>query len=162
MNKSGAQMNNDPRNTGCFSAESLRKLTGIMYEMKISYGTRLFWEYDKADKLYYIKKGSFRITKSSDDGRHFVLYLYKEGDLFGQVDPFRTLTQGFNAEVVEDSIVGVIQQRDLEILLWQHGELAIEFMKWMGLVHRMTQTKFRDLMMFEKTGALCSNYNQAC
>jgi CRP/FNR family cyclic AMP-dependent transcriptional regulator len=29
-------------------------------------------------------------------------------------------------------------------------------MKWMGLVHRMTQTKFRDLMMFGKAGALCS------
>lgn len=151
-----SKMSNEPRNTNCFSEDSLAKLMTIMYVMNLSQGSRLFWEYDKADKLYYIKQGHIRITKSSDDGRHFVLYMYQKGDLFGQVDPFRTLTQGFNAEAVEDSIVGVIQQQDLEILLWQHGELAMEFMKWMSLVHRMTQTKFRDLMMFGKTGALCS------
>lgn len=29
-------------------------------------------------------------------------------------------------------------------------------MKWMGIHHRLTQTKFRDLMMYGKPGALCS------
>lgn len=85
-------------------------LTSMMYEINVPHGTHLFWQYDKADKLYYIQKGSFRITKTSDDGRHFALYVYKEGDLFGQVDPFHNLTQGFNAEAAENSVVGVIQQ----------------------------------------------------
>ena len=29
-------------------------------------------------------------------------------------------------------------------------------MKWMGIHHRITQTKFRDLMMYGKPGALTS------
>ncbi|GFN33524.1 Crp/Fnr family transcriptional regulator [Paenibacillus xylaniclasticus] len=144
------------RNTECFSADSLSKLKQIMYESKASSGTFLFREGEKADKLYYIHSGRIKITKSSDEGRQFILYMYQEGDMFGQVDPFRQSTQVFNAEVIEDSIIGVIRQKDLEVLLWQNGDLAVEFMKWMGLVHRMTQTKFRDLMMFGKHGALCS------
>jgi CRP/FNR family transcriptional regulator len=143
-------------NTSCFSEENFNRLRSIMYETKAEPGTHLFWEGDAADKLYYLIKGRVKITKTSDEGRHFILYMYQEGDLFGQVDPYQDSTQGFNAEVAEASTVGVIQKKDLEVLLWQHGELAVEFMKWMGLVHRMTQTKFRDLMMFGKPGALCS------
>lgn len=144
------------RNTECLSADNLAKLQQIMYESKVTTGSHLFWEGDPADKLYFIKSGRVKMTKSSDEGRHFILYMYQEGDLFGQVDPFRQSTHVFNAEVIEDSAIGVILQKDLEVLLWQNGDLAVEFMKWMGLVHRMTQTKFRDLMMFGKHGALCS------
>lgn len=144
-------------NTSCFSEESFNRLKSIMYEMKADAGTHLFWEGDMADKLYYLIKGRVKITKTSDEGRQFILYMYQEGDLFGQMDPYNDSTQGFNAEVAEASVVGIIQKKDLEVLLWQNGDLAVEFMKWMGLVHRMTQTKFRDLMMFGKPGALCSS-----
>jgi len=143
-------------NTDCFSPENLSKLKEIMYDHKVAAGSYLFWEGDAADKLYFMKTGRVKITKSSDEGKSFILYMYGQGDLFGQLDPFHDSNHNFNAEVVEDSVIGIIQQKDLETLLWQHGDLAIEFMKWMGLMHRMTQTKFRDLMMFGKPGALCS------
>nr|WP_246628324.1 Crp/Fnr family transcriptional regulator [Paenibacillus oenotherae] len=134
----------------------MERLKSIMYAKSAKAGSHLFWEGDSADKLYFVKQGGVRITKSADNGRSLTLYLHPQGDLFGQVDPFRDSVHGFNAEVTEDSEIGVIQQKDLEVLLWQHGDLAVEFMKWMGLMHRMTQTKFRDLMMYGKPGALCS------
>lgn len=84
------------------------------------------------------------------------MYLHQQGDLLGQMDPFQDSVHGFSAEITEDAQVGIIQRKDLEVLLWQHGDLAVEFMKWMGMMHRLTQTKFRDLMMFGKPGALCS------
>jgi CRP-like cAMP-binding protein len=62
----------------------------------------------------------------------------------------------FNAELLKDSVIGVIQQKDLEILIYQHGDFAVQFMKWMGLLNRTTQSKFRDLMLYGKTGALAS------
>ncbi|SCW38685.1 CRP/FNR family transcriptional regulator, anaerobic regulatory protein [Paenibacillus tianmuensis] len=149
-------------NSDCFTEESLTKLKEIMYEMRAEAGNHLFWEGDTADKLYFLKRGQVKITKASDEGKSFILYVYNTGDLFGQVDPFQNSVHSFNAEVMENSIIGVIQQKDLEVLLWQHGDLAVEFMKWMGLMHRMTQTKFRDLMMFGKPGALCSTLIRLC
>lgn len=138
------------------SNESFELLQGIMYIKNAEKGSSLFWEGDKADKLFFIFGGRVRTTKSSDSGRTLTLYLHQKGDLIGQMDPFNDSVHGFSAEVTEDAKVGVIQRKDLEVLLWQHGDLAVEFMKWMGLMHRLTQTKFRDLMMFGKTGALCS------
>ncbi len=139
-----------------FSPENFEKLTGIMYKKSAEAGSVLYWEGDKADKLYFLIKGRVKVTKSSDDGRTFTLSLHQAGDLFGQLDPFQDSEHACSAEMTEDGEIGILQRKDLEVLLWQHGDLAIEFMRWMGLAHRITQTKMRDLMMFGKPGALCS------
>ena len=138
------------------SAESLDKLKSIMYTKKVEKGAYLFWEGEAADKLYFVLSGRVRTTKNSDSGRNFTIYLHQQGDLFGQLDPFQDSVHSFSAEVTESGTIGIIQRKDLEVLLWQHGDLAVEFMKWMGLMHRITQTKFRDLLMFGKPGAICS------
>ncbi|RIX50486.1 Crp/Fnr family transcriptional regulator [Paenibacillus nanensis] len=138
------------------SQDSFEKLESIMYRKHVERGNCLFWEGDAADKMFFIFEGRVRTTKTSDSGRTLTLYLHQKGDLIGQMDPFQESQHSFTAEVTEDAKVGVIQRKDLEVLLWQHSDLALEFMKWMGLMHRLTQTKFRDLMMFGKTGALCS------
>lgn len=143
-------------NTNFFDTANLAKLCDIMYELKVKSGQQLFSEGEPADKLYFIKSGRVKITKSTDEGKVFILHMYASGDMFGQIDAFQESYYNFNAEALEDCKVGVIQQKDLEILLWQHGDLAVEFMKWMGVVQRMTETKFRDLMLFGKPGALCS------
>ncbi|CAM3043279.1 Crp/Fnr family transcriptional regulator [Paenibacillus sediminis] len=144
------------QNTLCFSPENFAKIKNIMYDFRVSKGSHLFWEGDTADKLYYIKDGKVRITKSNIEGKQFILYMFKTGDFLGQIDPYQDSKQSFNAEAVEDCVIGTVQKTDLEVLLWQHGDLAIEFVRWMGLTHRLTQTKFRDLMLYGKPGALCS------
>jgi CRP/FNR family transcriptional regulator len=139
-----------------FTPDNLEKLKGIMYTKTVKAESYLFWDGDPADYLYYVKKGRVKLTKTTNSGNKITLYTHYTGDMFGQINAFQQATQTFNAEVLEDSEFGIIQQKDLEILLWQHGDLAIEFMKWMGMTHRMTQTKFRDLLLYGKSGALCS------
>lgn len=139
-----------------FTEANVERLTGIMYPKKIKKGSRLFWEGDKADYLYYIKQGRVKLTKSSDNGSFFTLYLYREGDLISSGDCMAEAVHLLGAEAVEDCELGLIQRKDLEVLLWQHGDLAVEFMRWQSTMHMLTQTKFRDLLMFGKPGALSS------
>ncbi|WEK54879.1 MAG: Crp/Fnr family transcriptional regulator [Candidatus Cohnella colombiensis] len=144
------------RNTTCFSTESFIRLSELMHDKRSAVGMTLFIEGDLADKLFYVKKGRVKMTKSSPFGKQITLCQYMEGDLFGQIDPFTHSTHSFTGEALEDTIVGVIEQKELEDVLAMNGELAIEFMRWMGMMHRITQTKFRDLVMFGKPTALCS------
>lgn len=143
-------------NTTCFSADSMDKLTRIMHEIQVEAGSGVYWEGDLADKLYYIRTGKVKCTKTNEDGKEFVMYLFREGDFMGQLDPYSDSRQSFTARAMEPCTIGVVLKSDLETLLWQYGDLAVEFMKWMGLMHRLTQTKFRDLMLYGKPGALCS------
>lgn len=139
-----------------FSTENIEKLQDIMYPMTAIAGTHLFWEGDIAGKLYYIRSGRVKLRKSTDKGKDFILSLMEKGDLAGEYGGYGQLFHSFSAEVFEDADVGAIQIKDLEVLLYQHGDLAVEFMNWLGLMNRRTQSKLRDLMLFGKPGALAS------
>ena len=58
--------------------------------------------------------------------------------------------------MLEDGEVAVINNEVLERKLFENSELAFEFMKWMSDHFRRTQTKFRDLVLLGKKGALYS------
>lgn len=143
-------------NTSCFSEENKALLSTIMTEQFVRKGWNLFWEGDATGSLFYIKNGNVITTKSTQEGKELRMYTYHSGDLLGHVDLFQTGIHHLTAEVVEDSIVGVISQNDLENLVRQNSSFSIELMKWMGLNHSLTQMKMRDLMLYGKQGALAS------
>jgi CRP/FNR family transcriptional regulator len=144
------------RNSFCFSSGNLDKLKQIMYTHKYNTDTAIFHEGDHADKLFFLHSGRVKVTKFSEEGKEYIMSLYHAGDLLGQLEPFQDPKHQFSAITVEKCEIGIIQKDDLEILLWQYGDLAIEFMNWMGYMQRLTQTRMRDLMMYGKPGALCS------
>ncbi|CAM3043312.1 Crp/Fnr family transcriptional regulator [Paenibacillus sediminis] len=139
-----------------FTEGNFNKLQSIMYYRHVSAGSNLFWEGDEAGKLYYIRSGRVKLKKSTDEGRDFILSICRQGDLIGEYGGWGPLHFTYSAEVIENAEIGIIQEKDLEVLLYQHGDLALEFTKWLGLMHRTTQSKFRDLMLYGKPGALAS------
>ena len=127
MNQQTAVTQSQYEQTGIsafFSVDNLNKLHSLMYDKTVKAGSCLFWEDDPAEYLYYVKKGRVKLTKSTDTGNKITLYLYNEGDMFGQIVPFQNATQSFDAEIIEDAEFGIIQQKDLETMLWQHGDLG--------------------------------------
>jgi CRP-like cAMP-binding protein len=141
---------------GYISEENFKLLKGIMYPKKMETGNYLFWEGDAADYLYFIRSGRVKLLKSTEDGKDMIMSIMQKGDLIMEMGGFNESQHQYSAELLTDTEVGVIQRKDLEILLYRHGDFAIEFMSWMSLMHRMTQSKFRDLLLYGKTGALAS------
>jgi CRP-like cAMP-binding protein len=139
-----------------FGEENFSRLQSIMYPKQIARDAFLFWEGDLADKLYYIRSGRVHLTKSTAEGKDLILSILQKGDLIGEIDGSEETLHSFGAMVVEAADIGVIHKKDLDILLYRHGDFAIQFIKWMGLTHRTTQSKFRDLLLFGKPGALAS------
>lgn len=139
-----------PPNTGVFSEESFRRLKAIMHMRKINAGKPLYAEGEPADKLFYLETGTAISIKkpmgSSGPQTPYTLDMYRAGDLFGQFEPYRQAPCSLGAEAYTDCRVGILLQRELEELLCTHATLAIEFMKWLGGMHRQTQAQFRSLM----------------
>lgn len=138
-----------------FSKDNFEKLQSIMYQKRVEAGSYLFMEGEKTGKLYYLRSGRVKIRKTTEEGRDLILSILQRGDLIGEFgedsDEFY-----YSAEVIESGEIGVIQLKDLVILLYRQGDFAVQFMKWIGLMQRIVQTKFRDLLLFGKPGALAS------
>ncbi|MED2971807.1 Crp/Fnr family transcriptional regulator [Fictibacillus sp. B-59209] len=144
------------QNTEIFSEQTLRLLDGIMLECKIKKGTLLFMDNEAAGKLYFVREGFIKGTKMTEDGKELVLSMFQNGDLIGELNALGDEKHNYSAVASTDSVVGVIQQADLEEMMRNHGEVAIEFVRWTGLMHQITRSKLRDLMLYGKNGALCS------
>jgi CRP-like cAMP-binding protein len=148
-------------NTSCqisnyLSNGNFARLEGVMHSSNVPEGAQLFSEGDYADKLFYVRKGQINITKVTEDGKELILYILQKGDFFGEFGGFEEIQHTLNATAMSACVIGVIDHKDLELLVYQYGDFAVDFMKWMGLMQRTTQSKFRDLLMFGKTGALAS------
>lgn len=139
-----------------FSEEQFARLEELMYPKQAEAGSNLFWEGEPTGKLYYIRSGKIKLRKTTEDGKQLILSVMQAGDFICEPDDGMGAVHSCSAEVIEHAELGIIQWRDLEILLYRHGDFAVRFMNWMNLMHRITKSKFRDLLLFGKPGALAS------
>ena len=145
--------------------QSLKEVSTELHELfemvhhirKMEKGTFLFQEGAVASELYIVQSGILQVSKIIPDGRELTLRMCKKGDLIGEIDIFcpsqKYLLSG---RVAESGEVAVIMKDVLEDKLSKNLPLALVFMKWMSQQHRKTQTKFRDLVLHGKKGALYS------
>ncbi|SFA97896.1 CRP/FNR family transcriptional regulator, anaerobic regulatory protein [Cohnella sp. OV330] len=139
-----------------FSEDQFGRLEELMYPKRAEKGSSLFWEGDSAGKLYYLRSGKVKLRKSTDEGKDFTLSIMQAGDLIWEPENGLSSVHTFSAEVLEEAELGVVQWKDLEILLYRYGDFAVKFMNWMAIAQRVSESKFRDLLLFGKPGALAS------
>ncbi|MFC5405991.1 Crp/Fnr family transcriptional regulator [Cohnella soli] len=139
-----------------FLPEQFERLRKLMVPVRAAAGSYLILEGDPTGKLYYVISGTVKLRKSTEDGKTFLLSLLQSDDLLYESSDETNLTHSFSAEVSEDAELGVLYWSEFEALLSRDGDFAIRFMKWLALSHRATKSKFRDLLLYGKPGALAS------
>lgn len=139
------------------SKELATILSAIDHTSPIKKGTFLFQQGEEVSDLYVIKTGRIQIGKISSDGRELFLRICSVGDIVGELAlDNEEVKYILNAKVMEDGEVGVIKRKTLEEKILTNPKLSIEFLKIMNLNYRRDQTKFRDLVLHGKKGALYS------
>jgi CRP-like cAMP-binding protein len=132
-------------------------LQSVQHVRKIEKGAFLYQEGSDAKEVFIIQSGKVQISKITPDGRELTLRLCSTGELIGELSMFCPSSKYIlNAKVVEGGEVAVIYKDELERRLETDSALALEFMKWESLQNRKIQTKFRDLILNGKKGALYS------
>lgn len=119
--------------------------------------TYLFQEGDKADRVYLVLSGKVKVGKITPDGREITFSVLTTGDIVNEVCLFCPLSNyKVHAKVIEDAEILKIKKDVLEETLLLNPSLTAEFIKIMGTYQQRAQTKFRDLILHGKKGALYS------
>lgn len=126
-------------------------------EKEYKKGSYLFREGELADGIFYIRSGKIKIGKITPDGREITFRICSEGDFISEIRLFCALsTYRVQAKVIEDCKCIKIEKQKLEEKLFLTPSLAIGFLQMMGTEQQKTQSKFRDLILHGKKGALYS------
>jgi CRP/FNR family transcriptional regulator len=147
---------NVKQNAAHFSEASMEILKKAMMDKEYPLGAQIFTQGDRRPCFYYVKEGTVKLSKTSDDGTDLVLYYFFPGDFFGELEPSSLDKSLFTAEAETHVRLGVITQDELEFLVCQYGGLAVDYAKWLGEMQHATQLRLRDLLFHGKHGALAS------
>lgn len=127
------------------------------YFMPIQKNTFLFRQGEAVNDLYVIVSGKVSVGKTSSEGRELTLRFCGPNDLIGEFTigdlPIHYLVDG---KITESGEVAVFNQKRLLEKMNDQPDAIIDFLKFANLQHRKDQTKFRDLLLYGKKGALYS------
>ncbi|MGO0063018.1 Crp/Fnr family transcriptional regulator [Brevibacillus fluminis] len=117
----------------------------------------LFMDGEKATQLFLIASGQIKLTKTTNDGKELTLQIFGAGELVGVSGLFeQELTYTSTGTMLLAGEVWIIPRQGLEKMLIKNGQFCVEFLRWMGLMNRRMQSKFRDLLLNGKIGAFYS------
>lgn len=125
--------------------------------LRIRRNTFLFNQLDKADSLYFVSSGKFVVSRETNEGKQFYLSIIQSGQLLGDLSLFdHSSVQCFSAKAIENSEVYIVEKKQIEKIFFEEKELSMELMKIYNLYNKTNETKFRDLVLNSKKGALFS------
>lgn len=122
----------------------LKEIAGTAREKTFARGEMVFFENDRCDGFYFVRDGSVKIYKMSQDGREHILHTFKKGETFAEVPTFDNGLCPANAQVVEDCSLLLITKSDFEKVTRAYPEVAF------GLLHHFARWLRRFTVQLEE------------
>jgi CRP/FNR family transcriptional regulator len=129
--------------------EQLLKIHQNTIERQYRKGTVIFIEGDPGKGFHYVKSGKVKIVKMADDGREHIIKIMGAGEIFAEVLLFNNRPYPATAIAVEDSCIGLIHNLDLEKLILQNNELALQLIKALSQRLLYAQQKIKNLALHD-------------
>lgn len=133
------------------SNESLKKVHNIWHEKKYKKGKIIFVEGEPGYAFYFVISGKVKIYKTSSEGKEHIIHIFGEGYVFGEVTIYDKTDYPATAELLEDSVVGMIRVADLEELIKEDSTLALELVKVLCRRLLMANIEIRNLAFKDAT-----------
>ncbi len=92
----------------------------------------IFHEGDKPQHLYFLNKGKLKTYKSHEDGKEYVIGLFKPGEFFGYIPLLKNSDYSDSTMALEDSEVCKVPKEDFLSLVYKNRDVAGQFMKMLA------------------------------
>lgn len=112
--------------------EDLTKIADLIQHKSFKKGEIIFSFGDKVDSIIIINEGSAKAYKYTPDGREQILYVFSEGDFFGEQYLLTNRTAEYTVEALQSANVCMLSKEQFEQLLLQHPNIAIKIIEQLG------------------------------
>lgn len=131
------------------SDEQLLEISQLILERSYKKGRIIFMEGEPGEAIYILKSGLIKLTKRLEDGREHILHFVHAGEVFAEVVLFDGGNYPATSEVQEDSVVGVLRNKDIERLISKNPVMAVEMLRIMSRRLRTAQEKVMNLALHD-------------
>lgn len=114
------------------TAEEMMQIVEISKGDHYKKNSYVFRKDEPLDKVFFIKSGRIKISRTDMSGKEQIFALLEDGDMFPHAGFFRKGTYPADAEVIEDSILIVTSITDFENILINKPALSIKMFRILG------------------------------
>ena len=140
----------------------VRRLGDLFDTELIEAGEQIYQFGDVADRIYIVKSGKIKISRTSDDGKEFILYFIKPGEIFGELAITGRGLRSSTATVLDDAFVCTIRTEHFEQLLIRHPVVALEISRIVGRRKDRTEKRVLDLVTKDVRTRLAHTLAELC
>lgn len=109
--------------------DNLRKIIGIIKRKHFKKGELLIGDKTILDSLIIISRGKIKIFRITHEGKEQILYIFSEGDFFGEKNLIRNRLTNYNIEALEDSSFCMIHKDDFQEIIHEHPQICVKVME---------------------------------
>ncbi len=128
------------------ASSEVRRLGDFFDTELIESGEQIYRPGDLSDRIYVLKAGKVKISRTSEDGREFILYFIRSGEVFGELAITGEELREGSATVVDDAFICTIRRQDFEAFLMSHPEVSLEISRIIGQRKQQIERRLLDLV----------------
>ncbi|NLE68533.1 MAG: Crp/Fnr family transcriptional regulator [Lentisphaerae bacterium] len=111
------------------SGQNLASVAALIRRREYPKGEILFAEGDRLDDLVIVNAGSVKAYTIAPDGREQILYVFSEGDFFGERNLFDGRTAPYTLQALEEVKTCAFSREDFRALIADHPDIALAVME---------------------------------
>lgn len=112
--------------------EQLIKIINLVIHKTYKKGEALIFEGQSFNSLVIINKGQVKGFKTTIEGKEQILYIFSDGDFFGEKNLLRNQPSGYTVEALEETHVCLIEKGDFQTLIQEYPDIALKIMEELG------------------------------
>ena len=109
--------------------DDLARVASMIRHLEYRKGDTLFSEGDALDALVILDEGSVKAYRLTPDGREQILYVFTEGDFFGERNLFGDQTAAYTVEALEPVKTCSFSRESFRALLHAHPDISIRIIE---------------------------------
>ena len=112
--------------------EELRKLSEKRKSKFYKKRETLFEEGDYPRYLFFVKSGKVKVFKTNDDGKEYIINIYRPGEFVGYVDLIKGNEYAESAAALEETEVSLVPKDDFQKLLYRNRDVSSQLIKMLA------------------------------
>ncbi len=124
----------------------LRELAPLLETRHYHRGQFVFHMGEKADRLYFLNRGTVKISLLSAEGEERILDIFKPGDTFGELFFGKSRRRVATAQAISDATVRTMTEETFKGLMRTRPDLCLNFVRHLVDQQRRTLGRLEALM----------------
>jgi CRP-like cAMP-binding protein len=112
--------------------EELKKLSDERKTKGFKKRELIFEEGDYPRYLYFVESGKVKLFKTNEDGKEYIINIYKEGEFFGYIDLIKDTEYSESAAALQDTELRLVPKDDFLKLMYGNRDVASQLIKMLA------------------------------